>query len=129
MSKKIRIDKWLWAVRIYKTRSLANNACNSGKVKLNNIKIKPSKTIHTGDLISLQKGYIKHIFKVKGLINKRVSATIARQNFIDLTSEEEKIKKTINLFEPHFKREKGTGRPTKRDRRQMEKYVDKFKNQ
>lgn len=127
MSVKVRIDKWLWAIRIYKTRSLANEACQSGKVKINESRIKPSRTVQIGDRITVQKGYIKHDFEVKGLIEKRVSATLAQQNYIDNTPEEEKVKQNTKLFIPQYKREKGTGRPTKKERREFDKMVGKFR--
>ena len=127
MSVKVRIDKWLWAIRIYKTRSLANEACQSGKVKINKSRIKPSRTVQIGDRITVQKGYIKHDFEVKGLIEKRVSATLAQQNYIDNTPEEEKVKQNTKLFIPQYKREKGTGRPTKKERREFDKMMGKFR--
>ena len=127
MSIKVRIDKWLWAIRIYKTRSLANEACQSGKVKINEARIKPSRIIQIGDRITIQKGYIKHDFEVKGLIEKRVSATLAQQNYIDNTPEEEKVKQNTKLFIPQYKREKGAGRPTKKERREFDKMMGKFR--
>lgn len=127
MSAKIRIDKWLWAIRIFKTRSLANDACQSGKIKINDNRIKPSRAIQIGDRITVQKNFIKHEYKVTGIIEKRVSATIAQQNYIDQTPEEEKIKQESKLFSPQYTREKGTGRPTKKDRREFDKMIGKFR--
>ena len=127
MSAKIRIDKWLWAIRIFKTRSLANDACQSGKIKINDNRIKPSRAIQIGDRITVQKNFIKHEYKVTGIIEKRVSATIAQQNYIDQTPEEEKIKQKSKLFSPQYTREKGTGRPTKKERREFDKMIGKFR--
>lgn len=127
MSVKVRIDKWLWAIRVYKTRSLANEACQSGKVKINESRIKPSRTVQIGDRITMEKGYIKHDFKVKGIIEKRVSATLAKLNYEDHTPEEEKVKLKSNLFSPQYTRKKGAGRPTKKERREFDKLIGKFR--
>ena len=128
MSAKIRIDKWLWAIRVFKTRSLANEACQSGKVKMNNGRVKPSKIIQTGDRLTVQKGFIKFDYEVTGIIEKRVSATIAQQNYVDNTPEEELIKQKSNLFSAQYQREKGQGRPTKKDRRDLNKLLDKLRD-
>ena len=128
MSTKIRIDKWLWAIRVFKTRSLANDACQSGKVKMNNGRIKPSRTIKIGDRVTVQRGYIKFDYEVTGIIKKRVSATIAKQNYVDHTPEEELIKQKSNLFSTQYPREKGQGRPTKKDRRDLDKLLNKFRD-
>jgi ribosome-associated heat shock protein Hsp15 len=127
MSAKIRIDKWLWAIRIFKTRSLANEACQSGKIKINDNRIKPSRAIQIGDRITVQKNFVKYEYEVTGLIEKRVSATIAQQNYIDQTPEEEEIKQKSKLFSPQYTREKGTGRPTKKERREFDKMIGKFR--
>ena len=117
---KIRIDKWLWAVRIFKTRSISTDACNSGKVKIDGKSIKPSRAIKLNETISVQKGIIKFVYNVTGLIEKRVSAKIASKNVTDLTSEEEKFKLSAASAQPMGSREKGMGRPTKKDRRDIE---------
>ena len=118
---KIRIDKWLWAVRIFKTRAISREACNSGKVKINGKSVKPSRTIKLNETITIQKGIIKFLYKVNGLIEKRVSAKIASENFMDLTPAEEKFKIKAASAQPVGIREKGMGRPTKKDRRNIER--------
>jgi ribosome-associated heat shock protein Hsp15 len=128
MSAKVRIDKWLWAIRVFKTRSLANEACQSGKIKINAIRIKPSRSIQIGDRITVQKGYIKFDYEVTGIIEKRVSASLAQQNYIDHTPEDEKIKTNSKLFTPQYQREKGQGRPTKKDRRDLDKLLGSFED-
>jgi ribosome-associated heat shock protein Hsp15 len=120
-ASKIRIDKWLWAVRIFKTRAISTDACNSGKVKIEGKSIKPSRAVKLNDTISVQKGIIKFIYEVTGLIEKRVSAKIASENVKDLTSEKEKFKMKAASAQPVATREKGMGRPTKKDRRDIEK--------
>ena len=117
---KIRIDKWLWAVRIFKTRAISTDACSSGKVKINGKSIKPSRAIKLNDTITVQKGIIKFTYNVTGLIEKRVSAKIASENVNDLTSEEEKFKLKAASAQPAATRDRGMGRPTKKDRRDIE---------
>ncbi len=117
----IRIDKWLWAVRIYKTRSMATDACHSGKVKIDGNSVKPSRQIRIDEIITVQKDFVKRKYKVLGLIEKRGSAKIASENVEDITPEEELIKLKTAFSNPVAKREKGKGRPTKKDRRQMGK--------
>jgi len=119
---KIRIDKWVWAVRIFKTRAISTDACNSGKVKIDGKSIKPSRAIRLNETITIQKGIIKFVYSVSGLIEKRVSAKIASKNVNDLTSEEEKFKTTAASAQPMGTRDKGMGRPTKKDRRGIEKF-------
>ena len=118
---KIRIDKWLWAVRIFKTRSISTDACNSGKVKIDGKTIKPSRAIKLDETITVQKGMIKFIYSVRGLIEKRGPTKIACENVIDLTSEEEKFKMKAASAQPVGSRDKGIGRPTKKDRRDIDK--------
>ena len=118
---KIRIDKWLWAVRIFKTRAISTDACNSGKVKIDGRSIKPSRSIKLNETITVQKGIVKFVYEVSGLIEKRVSAKIASDNVNDLTSTEEKFKMKVASAQPVATRDKGMGRPTKKDRRNIEK--------
>ena len=118
---KIRIDKWLWAVRIFKTRAISTDACNSGKVKIDGRSIKPSRSIKLNETITVQKGIIKFVYEVSGLIEKRVSAKIASDNVNDLTSTEEKFKMKAASAQPVTTRDKGMGRPTKKDRRNIDK--------
>ena len=117
---KIRIDKWLWAVRIFKTRTLATQSCIGGKVKINGKKIKPSYLIKPNDIISVRKKYINFMYKVLNIIDNRVSAKIAKECVEDITPEEEKIK---IKFESAFTNYTSKGRPTKKDRRQLEKFL------
>jgi ribosome-associated heat shock protein Hsp15 len=115
-----RIDKWLWAVRIYKTRSQASEACKKGRVIVNGIQVKPSRIIKAGETVFIRKPPIVYTYKVKGLLQRRQSAKVAREYYEDLTSVEElnKLKISEKLF---FSRVKGSGRPTKKERRTMDK--------
>ncbi len=119
---KVRIDKWLWSVRLFKTRSIAANECKSGSVKINENKAKPSSLLIEDNLIYLRKNGFNLVFKVTRLIDKRVSAVLALKCYEDLTSEEE-INKYKNWFVGKNKperRDQGVGRPTKKERREIE---------
>ncbi len=120
MERGIRIDKWLWAVRIFKTRSLASDACRSGKVKILDQAVKASRDLKTGEVISISLAPVTKTVKVLALIGNRVSAKLVEGFMEDLTPEAEyqKLKRSNDAgFE--F-RERGTGRPTKRERREIE---------
>ncbi len=126
MLKKVRIDKWLWSVRIFKSRSMATDACKSGKIKVGENNIKPSYLLQRGETISVKKNGFDLSFKVIDLLDKRVSAILAQPCYEDLTPPEE-----LNKYKDWFvgkgrpeMREKGTGRPTKRDRRDIDKFKD-----
>lgn len=121
--QKIRIDKWLWAVRMYKTRSLASEACAAGKVKIDGVSVKASYLIKPEQIIHVNKQGEKWVLKVIKIIEKRVGAPIAITCYEDLTPPEEKNKL---LFPSIFYevRDKGSGRPTKKDRREIDKFKD-----
>jgi ribosome-associated heat shock protein Hsp15 len=117
MTEGLRIDKWLWAVRIFKTRNQASEACRSGKVMIENIAVKPSREIKINDVVEVRLGIITKSVKVTGLIHNRVAAKFVNDHLIDLTPPEEyekiKIQHQINYeFRP-----RGQGRPTKKERR------------
>lgn len=115
----VRIDKWLFAVRIYKTRALATDACRRGRVLVNGIQAKPSREIRSDDKVTVRKLPVIYNFRVKGIIEKRVSARLVHEYLEDLTTPEELNK--LNIRESFFiKRDRGTGRPTKKERRDIE---------
>lgn len=119
---KVRIDKWLWSVRIFKTRTLSTDACKSGKVSVNNFNVKPSYIIKLTDLLTIKKNGFNFRYKVIEIINKRVGSPIALGCYEDITPPEE-LKKYEAWFLAGKKgefREKGTGRPTKKDRRSID---------
>jgi ribosome-associated heat shock protein Hsp15 len=126
--EKVRVDKWLWSVRIFKSRTMATDACKSGKVKIDEANVKPSTLIEKGQHIHVKKNGFKLEFKVIDLLEKRVGAQIAQNYYEDLTPQEE-----LNKFNDWFvgkgrpeQREKGTGRPTKKDRRTIEQFKEKY---
>jgi ribosome-associated heat shock protein Hsp15 len=116
---KVRIDKWLWSVRIYKTRRLAAEACEGGKVKINGKAVKASSKFSVGDEISLYKDGMNRKFRVVDFLEKRVGALLVKNYMEDLTPEEEFINQKVAM-KSAFYRPKGQGRPTKKERRQID---------
>jgi ribosome-associated heat shock protein Hsp15 len=119
--KNIRIDKWLWAVRLFKTRSQASEACKKNRVTIAGEPVKPSYTVKIGETIAVKNSpLITRTFMVKGLLEKRVSAKLAVGFVTETTAPEvfEQLEAIRN--NPFGLREKGMGRPTKKDRRQIE---------
>ena len=117
---EVRIDKYLWSIRVYKTRTEATTACNGGKVRLNGADTKPSKPVKVGDTIVVRKGPVTYTFKVLQLIDKRQGAKLVPQYAENLTPEEEMAKLHAPVETFFLKRDRGAGRPTKKDRRQMD---------
>lgn len=117
---EVRLDKYLWSIRVYKTRTEATTACNGGKVRLNGADTKPSKAVKVGDEIVVRKGPVTYTFKVLQLIDKRQGAKLVPQYAENLTPEEELAKLHAPVETFFLKRDRGTGRPTKKDRRQMD---------
>lgn len=122
----VRIDKYLWCIRAFKTRSDATDACKGGKVRVNGDDIKPSKDVKVGDVITVRKGAVSYTYKVLELIDKRQGPKLVSQYAENLTSEEElaKLKAPVETF--FLKRDRGAGRPTKKDRRQMDALWDEL---
>ncbi|MFM6976255.1 MAG: RNA-binding S4 domain-containing protein [Sphingobacteriaceae bacterium] len=118
--EKLRIDKYLWAIRAFKTRSIATEACKAGRVKLNGQAIKPAHVVKVGEIYSVQKGADRKVIKVIELLERRVDAKTAVRYYEDLTPPEEtKAFKSVFLS-PLLQRDRGTGRPTKKDRREID---------
>ncbi len=120
----VRIDKWLWAVRIFKTRNQATTACKKGKILIKNKPVKPSRIIDIDDIVVIKKLPVVYTYRVKELLEKRVAARQVNQYIEDLTSDEELKKLKIRQMQNFFIREKGMGRPTKKERRTL----DRLKN-
>lgn len=122
--KKIRLDKWLWAVRLFKSRTMSTDACKAGKVKQNGNSLKPSYLLTIGETIEVKKNGFNLTFKVNQLLEKRVSAVLAAPCFEDLTPQDE-----LNKYKDWFVgksgsefRDRGEGRPTKKDRRELDDF-------
>lgn len=118
--EEVRIDKYLWSIRVFKTRSEATDACKGGKIRVNGVDPKPSKPIKVGDVIVARKGAVTYTYKVLKLVDKRQGARLVPEYAENLTSAEElaKLRAPVETF--FLKRDRGAGRPTKKDRRQME---------
>lgn len=121
MSQGVRIDKWLWSVRVFKTRSKATHACRNGKVKIDGQEVKPSFELKTGSQVEVKKDQLNLILEVKQLLEKRVGAKFVDQYMRDLTPDEEYHKREIAKHTNFEYRDKGLGRPTKKQRREIEK--------
>lgn len=121
----VRIDKWLWMVRLFKTRSMATDACNAGKVKMNGVNVKPSKTVKSDECFYVRIGQLEKVVRVISSPKSRVGAALVPQYYTDLTSpdEYERVKQLHTKFEY---RDHGVGRPTKRDRRQIDYLKDYY---
>lgn len=121
MADDLRIDKWLWAARIYKTRTMAGEACRAGKIKIDGIAVKPSRIIKPEDIITVSLGPLTRTVRVKALIHNRVSAKLVPDSLEDLTPAEEyeriKFMQELNAE----RRDRGTGRPTKKERRLIDR--------
>ena len=120
----VRIDKFLWAVRIYKTRSEATEACNGNKVRLDGTPVKPGKAVKVGELLEVHKGPAILTYKVLQLSNNRMGAQLVPDFLEDLTPESERAKFHAPKETIVLRREKGTGRPTKKDRRNLDALMD-----
>jgi ribosome-associated heat shock protein Hsp15 len=118
--EKVRLDKYLWAIRIYKTRTLATNAIDEGKVRMNGVLIKPSKIVGVADKYEIKTPARKWLIEVTGIIANRVGYEEAIQHYVDLTTEEDKqITKRLDSGFYTGKRISKTGRPTKKQRRDL----------
>lgn len=124
MQDKIRIDKWLWAVRIFKTRSLAAEACEKEKIIVNDVEAKASRTIKLNDIIRIRKGVFTLTFKVLQLTDKRMAGKNAPEYCEDMTPDEELKKMKMHALALRMGRNPGTGRPTKNERRALDEFLD-----
>jgi len=119
-TEQVRIDKWLWAVRIFKSRSLATDFCKRGRVLIGDEAVKPSRIVRKDEIITIKRPPLTLTYQVKGLIQKRGSAVLAAENVVNLTPQEEFDRVRQKLESAFYVRDRGTGRPTKKDRRDLE---------
>jgi len=115
--REVRVDKWLWAVRLYKTRSDATEACRAGHVKVNGATAKPAALVRPGDHVTARNASGEHVIEVTGVLEKRSSPAVATSCYIDRTPPPAPEDRDL----VNFARERGAGRPTKRDRRQLDR--------
>ncbi len=121
-----RIDKWLWAVRIFKTRTIAAEACKKGRVTLKGMQIKASRMIREGDIVEVKKPPVIYSFKVLQPIEKRVGAKLVKDYMENVTTPEQMEILELSRINGFVDRMRGTGRPTKKDRRELEQFTDPF---
>lgn len=119
-----RIDKWLWSVRIFKTRTIATEACKKGRISINGVAAKPSKTVKEGDTVQVRKAPVTYTFKVLKAIENRVGAKLVPEMMENLTPPDQYELLEMNRIGGFVKRAAGLGRPTKKERRDMENFLD-----
>lgn len=122
--EEARIDKWLWAARIYKTRSMATAACKKGQISLNGTQLKPSRMVKAGDIINVRKPPVTYSFKIKQAIEKRVGAKLIPDILENVTPPEQYELLEMNRISGFINRARGTGRPTKKDRRSLDSFTN-----
>lgn len=131
MKEEVRVDKWLWAMRVFKTRTIATDACKKGRVSIKGAVVKPSRTIKPGDIIDVRKPPVTYTFKVLRLTENRLGARLVPEYLENLTPESQYELLEMTRISGFVDRRKGLGRPTKRDARDMasfreQSYADSF---
>ena len=124
MANEARIDKWLWAARIFKTRSIASDACKNGRVTIGGVDMKPSRTIKVGDVINVKKPPITYSFKVLKTIEQRVGAKLLPEIYENVTDPKQYELLEMSRISGFVDRARGTGRPTKKERRALDAFVE-----
>jgi ribosome-associated heat shock protein Hsp15 len=125
-SKSVRTDKFLWAVRLFKTRSQAADACRMGRVLIDNNNAKPSKHLEGNEILSLRRPPVTYTYRITGLTENRVAAKLVDNYLEDLTPDAEKMKLEMKKMEMPAYRKKGLGRPTKKERRIIDRWKEFF---
>ena len=126
MKSEVRIDKWLWAVRLFKTRSLAAEACKKGKILIQQAAVKPSRTVKVGDIIQIKRPPVVYSFKVLALAQNRMNARLVPEHMQDITTPDQLELIELGKIAAKTARERGTGRPTKLERRDMVDFFEPF---
>lgn len=124
----MRLDKWLWAVRLYKTRSDAAEGCRTGKVSVGGVAAKPSREVRQGDVISVRKMPVTYSYKVLELVSSRLPAKDVARYAVDVTPLEELAKLAVPRETVFVMRDRGAGRPTKKERRDIDSLMEKVKS-
>ncbi len=119
-----RLDKWLWAARIFKTRSIAADACKNGRVMLNGVKLKPSRMVKEGEIIQVRKPPVTYSFKVLKAIQNRVGAKLVPEVLENVTTTDQYELLEMNRISGFVGRARGTGRPTKKERRELDNFTE-----
>jgi len=126
MKTEVRIDKWLWAVRLFKTRSLAVEACKKGKILVQNMPAKPSRNVKVGDTIQIKRSPVLYSFKVLALSENRMNAKLVPEFMENITTPDQLELIELGKLAAKLGRAKGTGRPTKKERRDIEEFTTPF---
>lgn len=121
---EVRVDKWLWAVRVFKTRTIATEACKRGRVSINGASAKPARTVRVGDVVSVRKPPVTYSFRVLEVLNNRVGAKLVPEKMQNITPEAEYHLLEMQRLATQGQRAKGLGRPTKKDRRDIEEFTE-----
>lgn len=124
MAEIARIDKWLWAARIFKTRSIASDACKNGRVTIGGVNMKPSRSVKVGDVVSVKKPPITYSFKVLKTIEQRVGAKLLPEIYENVTDPKQYELLEMSRISGFVDRARGTGRPTKKERRALDAFVE-----
>lgn len=119
-----RLDKWLWSARIFKTRTIAADACKNGRVAVNGVNVKPSRMVKEGDTVSVRKPPVTYSFKILKTIEQRVGAKLLPEIYENVTPQEQYELLEMTRISGFVDRARGTGRPTKKDRRAMDAFID-----
>ena len=126
MENAVRIDKWLWAARLFKTRAIATDAIKGGKVKISDTPVKPSREVKEGDIIQVQIDQLHKVVQVKNVIKNRVPAKMVPEVYTDLTPKEEYERiEFMHAYKGEY-RDRGAGRPTKKERRMIDKIKEEY---
>ena len=123
MTDEARIDKWLWAARIFKTRTIAADACKNGRVMVNDVNVKPSRMVKVGDKVSVRKPPVTYSFRILKTIEQRVGAKLLPEIYENITTPDQYELLEMTRISGFVNRQRGTGRPTKKDRRAMDAFV------
>lgn len=121
---EVRVDKFIWAVRLFKTRSLAAEECGKGRVKINGAAVKPARMVRVGDVVDVTRPPVTYSYRVLQLADKRMGAKLVPDFIKDMTTAEQKEVLEMHKLSYSLGRKKGTGRPTKRERRDIDKLMD-----
>ncbi len=124
MASEARVDKWLWAARIYKTRSLAADACKNGRITVNGTNVKPSHMVKVGETVSVRKSPVTYSFRILQAIEQRVGAKLLPQVYENVTPPDQYELLEMARISGFVDRARGTGRPTKKERRSLDAFID-----
>ena len=126
MASEVRIDKWMWAVRLFKTRSKAADACKKNKVTVDGTTAKASRTVKVGDVVGIKKGAVTCSFKVKAIAHNRMWAKLVPDYMENVTSKDQLELIELQRLANMLQRQKGTGRPTKKERRDIDTFEEEM---